>query len=334
MLIGVYGSNEGLENTPNSPPECLLPPPKPIVSDLLIAQRAKRLGIPVIAGHRAVLTQPLDYKRTPARLHPGNAAAQRILAADMRDRGACLWATPCGRGCSVRANYQSATVHLPPALHSGNLDIRTDAMVYEITLRRDGRANGVSFVDRIERKTEPRHRAGGGSGRECLRVGAHIAEFEERAVSGWTGQFQRQGGALLDGYRRQQRERSDTAAREPAAAQRGRGGRPSAVCSLVALSGPARRQARLRTRLPHRIRRRQAHAGIRNRGRPRVAERRQLWGKVQARCAPLLRIFRLFRRARGDDPQRSARFARSTPASRTSGEFRCCASTGNGRSTN
>jgi choline dehydrogenase-like flavoprotein len=152
LLIGVYGSNEGLENTPNSPPGCLLPPPKPIVSDYLIAQRAKRLGIPVIPGHRAVLTQPLDYQRSPARLHPGNAAAQRILAADMRSRGACLWATPCGRGCSVRANYQSATVHLPPALHSGNLDIRTDAMVYEITLGKDGRANGVSFVDRISGK--------------------------------------------------------------------------------------------------------------------------------------------------------------------------------------
>ena len=152
LLIGVYGSNEGLENTPNSPPGCLLPPPKPIVSDYLIAQRAKRLGIPVIPGHRAVLTQPLDYQRSPARLHPGNAAAQRILAADMRSRGACLWATPCGRGCSVRANYQSATVHLPPALHSGNLDIRTDAMVHEITLGKDGRANGVSFVDRISGK--------------------------------------------------------------------------------------------------------------------------------------------------------------------------------------
>ena len=29
MLIGVYGSNEGLENTPNSSPGVLLPPPKP-----------------------------------------------------------------------------------------------------------------------------------------------------------------------------------------------------------------------------------------------------------------------------------------------------------------
>jgi choline dehydrogenase-like flavoprotein len=152
LLIGVYGSNEGLENTPNSSPGCLLPPPKRLVSDYLVQQRAKLLGIPVIPGHRAVLTQPLDFKHSPARLHPGNAKAQKILAEDMRKRSTCLWATPCGTGCSVRANYQSTTVHLPPALKSGNLDITTDAMVYEVTLGRDGRANGVSFIDRTTGK--------------------------------------------------------------------------------------------------------------------------------------------------------------------------------------
>ncbi len=148
MLVGVYGSNEGLENTPNSPPGCLLPPPKPLVSDYLVAQRSKRLGIPVIPGHRAVLTRALDFTRLPARLHPGNAKAQQILTEDMRSRTPCLWATPCGYGCAVRANYQSTTVHLPPALKTGNLDITTDAMVYEVTLGRDGRANGVNFIDR------------------------------------------------------------------------------------------------------------------------------------------------------------------------------------------
>jgi len=81
-------------------------------------------------------------------LHPGNARAQRILAEDMRARAPCLWATPCGLGCSVRANYQSTTVHLPPALMTGNLDIITDAMVREVSLGRDGRANGVNFIDR------------------------------------------------------------------------------------------------------------------------------------------------------------------------------------------
>jgi choline dehydrogenase-like flavoprotein len=154
LLVGVYGSNEGLENTPNSAPGCLLPPPKPQLYDLLMAQRAKKLGIPAIPGHRAVLTQPLDYKNSPARLHPGNPTAQQLIAADMRARAACLWATPCGRGCSVRANYQSTTVHLPPALASGNLDITTDAMVYEVTLGRDGRASGVSFIDRTTGKQQ------------------------------------------------------------------------------------------------------------------------------------------------------------------------------------
>ncbi|HVH83060.1 MAG TPA: GMC family oxidoreductase, partial [Steroidobacteraceae bacterium] len=154
LLIGVYGSNEGLENTPSSSPGCLLPPPKRIVSDYLIAQRAKRLGIPAIPGHRAVLTRALDSHSNPRRLHPGNARAQKILAADMRSRAPCLWATPCGRGCSIRANYQSTTVHLPPALATGNLDITTDAMVYEVTLGPDGRATGVNFIDRTTGKHE------------------------------------------------------------------------------------------------------------------------------------------------------------------------------------
>jgi choline dehydrogenase-like flavoprotein len=148
LLIGVYGSNEGLENTPNSSPGCLLPPPAPLVYDYLVRQRAKPLGLPVVPGHRAVLTQPLDFRGSPARLHPGNLVAQRILAEDMRKRGTCLWATPCGRGCAVRANYQSTTVHLPPALATGNLDIITDAMVYEVTLGRDGHASGVSYLDK------------------------------------------------------------------------------------------------------------------------------------------------------------------------------------------
>ena len=155
-LVGVYGSNEHLENTPDSPPGCLLPPPKPLISDLLVAKRAATLGIPVIAGHRAVLTQSLDVARSPQLLHPGDERAQRILSEDMKQRGACIWATPCGRGCAIRANYQSTTVHLPPALRTGKLDIITDAMVHEVTLAPNGRATGVLFIDR---KTGQQRRA-------------------------------------------------------------------------------------------------------------------------------------------------------------------------------
>ena len=38
MLIGVFGSNDGLENTPDSLAGLLLPPPKPRVDELLVAE--------------------------------------------------------------------------------------------------------------------------------------------------------------------------------------------------------------------------------------------------------------------------------------------------------
>ena len=47
MLIGVYGGDEDLENTPRSSTGVLLPPPKPRVSDLLDeAARARRSACP------------------------------------------------------------------------------------------------------------------------------------------------------------------------------------------------------------------------------------------------------------------------------------------------
>ena len=157
MLIGVYGDNDGLENTPDSPDGVLLPPPKPKVSDLLVQQRAGRVGVPVVAGHRAVLTRRLDADNLPAKLHPGNAEAQRILRESMLRRAACWWATPCGRGCSTGANYQSTTVHLPPALATGRLDIVCDAMVREVVLGANGKAEAcASSTGPAARNSQPR----------------------------------------------------------------------------------------------------------------------------------------------------------------------------------
>jgi choline dehydrogenase-like flavoprotein len=156
MLIGVYGTNEGLENTPNSPEGILLPPPRARIGELLARQRGRILGIPVIPARRAVLSRPLDHKTIPAKLHPGNAKAQRILAEDMQNRAACFWATMCGRGCAIRANYQSTTVHLPPAHATGNFDLLTHAMAREIEVDAAGRAKGVVYVDKT---TGQEHRA-------------------------------------------------------------------------------------------------------------------------------------------------------------------------------
>src|SRR6185369_6503799 len=157
-LIGVYGSNEGLDNTPNSPPGVLLPPPTPRAYELLIKKACDRLRIPVIPAHLAILTQKQDADKIPKSLHPNNPQAAQWLADSMQARLACLWATSCGRGCAVKANYQSTTVHLPPALASGNLDIVTDAMVREVELGKDGKATGVIYIDKKTRE-EKRARA-------------------------------------------------------------------------------------------------------------------------------------------------------------------------------
>jgi choline dehydrogenase-like flavoprotein len=148
MLIGVFGTNEGLENSPNSSPGVLQPAPKLRVGELYAQKHGKKVGAHVASIHRAVLTKPQDADTLPAKLHPGNAKAQSILADSMRTRSPCFWATDCHRGCSIRANYDSQTVHLRPALATGNLDILPNAMAREVTLDKLGSATGITFINK------------------------------------------------------------------------------------------------------------------------------------------------------------------------------------------
>ena len=151
MMVGIYGTNEGLENTPDSPEGILQPAPKPRVGEILAKKHSRGLGIPIIPIHRAVLSQPMNGPVLAKKLFPDNPLAQKLVAKDMSSRAACFWATECGRGCSIRANFQSTTVLLPPALASGNLDIITDAMVREVLTDDSGKATGVHYVDKVTR---------------------------------------------------------------------------------------------------------------------------------------------------------------------------------------
>jgi choline dehydrogenase-like flavoprotein len=148
MLIGVFGANDGIENAPHSSPGVLLPPPKLRAGELLTRKHAASLGMSVISSHRAILTQAQDATTVPAKLHPGNVKAQRLLAESMRGRAPCFWATECHRGCSIRANYDAHTVHFTPALATGNLDILNLAMAREVIVDDAGRATGVLYIDK------------------------------------------------------------------------------------------------------------------------------------------------------------------------------------------
>ena len=209
MLVGVYGTNDGLENTPDSPEGCLLPPPKARIGELLARQRGRTLGIPVIPVRRAVLTRPLDHKTLPARLHPGNAKAQRILAEDMQSRAACFWATSCGRGCSIRANYQSTTVHLPPALASGNLDLVVNGMAREVTVGPSGDRGHLHRHG--DRPGAPREGEGGGPRGKRVRDRAPHAQFQEQPVPERPRQLERPARQIHHGHGRGQLGRPDPA---------------------------------------------------------------------------------------------------------------------------
>lgn len=124
QLIGVTGAYEGLENAPDSSPGTLLPPFPLRASEYFVKRGFESLGIPVAAARLAILSR------------------------EYRGRPPCLYATSCLRGCSIGANFQSTTVLIPPALKSGNLQIRTNALVYGVELSKRGLAKGVSFVDR------------------------------------------------------------------------------------------------------------------------------------------------------------------------------------------
>src|SRR5258706_14779761 len=125
-LIGVSGAApaRGLLNTPDSPAGCLMESAPPRAFEIFYERAFRKLGIPVIPMHGAVVT------------------------GEMEGRNTCVFATPCGRGCAIGAKFQSTTVLLPPAMATGNLTIRTDALVYEIELDANGKAKGVNFVDR------------------------------------------------------------------------------------------------------------------------------------------------------------------------------------------
>ncbi|GAA0735134.1 GMC family oxidoreductase [Sphingomonas japonica] len=137
-MIGVNGGRIELENHPDSPPGCLMPPPKPRITEMLIKATAESLGIPVRPAHTAVLT--------------------RDMPDDVAPRSACFNATPCTRGCTIGAMFQTTTSFLPMAKATGKLTVVTDAMVARVTMAGTGagrgRAAGVEYVDR---KTGRRH---------------------------------------------------------------------------------------------------------------------------------------------------------------------------------
>ena len=127
-LIGVIGTNVGLENHPDSSPGVLLPSPKPRATELMIQAAANDLGIPCVPARYAVLSRAIDHPHAP--------------------REACFNASSCGRGCGIGAAFQTTTSLLPMAMGTGKLRITTNATVSRVLTDARGKARGVEYFDK------------------------------------------------------------------------------------------------------------------------------------------------------------------------------------------
>ena len=126
-LIGVFGSKE---NLPNEPDGFFLPAPKPRLHELYYINGAKKANVPVIPSRLSILTKRIN-----------------------NERGVCFYCSQCSRSCSVYADFSAGSCLIFPAQKSGGkISLFTDAMVREVITDQSGKATGVIYINKNDRK--------------------------------------------------------------------------------------------------------------------------------------------------------------------------------------
>ena len=125
-LIGIFGTNEGLDNDPDG---FFLPPPKMRLHEIMIKRAGTTSGVRVIPSRLSILTKKIN-----------------------EERGSCFFCAQCGRNCSIaKADFSSPNVLIYPAMKTGNIDIVANAMVREVLTDKEGKATGVSYVNKEDK---------------------------------------------------------------------------------------------------------------------------------------------------------------------------------------
>ncbi len=126
-FIGVSGRAEGWEALPDGK---FLPPMNYTCGEQLLKQVVDGYGDRRLTiGRTAILT----------RAHQG--------------RPACHWCGHCGRGCTTGSYYSSPASTLPAAARTGRLTLQPDSIAHEILVDNNGKARGISYVERLSKKT-------------------------------------------------------------------------------------------------------------------------------------------------------------------------------------
>lgn len=123
--IGVSGYVEGFPQLPDGK---FLPGMPYNCTEQIFKRAAQSMGLPVTQRRLAQLTRP----------HKGRAA--------------CHFCGACIQGCDVGAMFNSIVSTLPPAEMTGKMTLRPDSIVRAIVMGKDGKASGVSYIDRLTRQ--------------------------------------------------------------------------------------------------------------------------------------------------------------------------------------
>ena len=122
-LVGVFGTKE---NLPNDPDGFFLPPPKPRLHELFYINAARKSNVKVIPSRLSILTKRIN-----------------------NERGVCFYCNQCARSCMAYADFSSGSVLIFPAQkNGGQIDLFVNSMVRTVTTNDEGKATGVSFIDK------------------------------------------------------------------------------------------------------------------------------------------------------------------------------------------
>jgi len=131
LYLGVSGVRENLAHVPDS---LFQRPIKLNCGEMQLKQGIRKMDRTVTQFRAAVATDGLTH----------NKYRRRCLA-----RGACNRKN----GCDIHAAFDSPTGLIYPALDTGNLTVRTNAVVREVTVdQQSGKVSGVHFIDSLTLK--------------------------------------------------------------------------------------------------------------------------------------------------------------------------------------
>ena len=125
-FIGVSGAAEGFPQFPDG----IFQPVMPLnCAESIFTAACKKLGWPTTHRRLAQLT------------HAHN------------NRPPCHYCGNCVNGCDVGAMFSTVSTTLPPALKTGNLEVRTDSVVAQVRMDGENRASGVTYIERFTNKS-------------------------------------------------------------------------------------------------------------------------------------------------------------------------------------